>query len=182
MRRLAIDHNIHLFCLPPHTTHRLQPLNVGIFGPLQQAWTKRCNEYYVTSHGREMDRAELIREYLALRTKVFSQDLIRKAWYKSGITSETWSANFFAEEDFAPSYGTSTVAHVPPSYPTSSHLTVVKNIPTPQVSTPPLPSDSEDNDTNHDNVDNHDFEQTYTDSEPETESISDSKPINFMTT
>ncbi|EJF55491.1 DDE-domain-containing protein, partial [Dichomitus squalens LYAD-421 SS1] len=64
MRHLAMDHNIHLFCLPPHTTHRLQPLDVGVFGPLQQAWTKRCNEYYVTSRGREMDRGELIREYL----------------------------------------------------------------------------------------------------------------------
>lgn len=35
MRNLAELHNIELFCLPPHTTHRTQPLDVGIFGPLQ---------------------------------------------------------------------------------------------------------------------------------------------------
>jgi hypothetical protein len=28
-------HNIALFCLPPHSTHMLQPLDVGLFGPLQ---------------------------------------------------------------------------------------------------------------------------------------------------
>lgn len=31
---LAIQKKIILLCLPPHTTHLLQPLDVGIFGPL----------------------------------------------------------------------------------------------------------------------------------------------------
>jgi hypothetical protein len=35
--------NIHLFCLPPHTTHRLQPLDVGIFRPVQKAWMKNVS-------------------------------------------------------------------------------------------------------------------------------------------
>jgi hypothetical protein len=35
---LAHSNNIILFCLPPHTTHRLQPLDVGCFGLLQTAW------------------------------------------------------------------------------------------------------------------------------------------------
>jgi hypothetical protein len=26
---------IHLFCILPHTSHQLQPLDVGVFGPLQ---------------------------------------------------------------------------------------------------------------------------------------------------
>ena len=43
-----IDHartnNMILYCLPPHTTHRLQPLNVGCFGPLQIAWFNQCDE------------------------------------------------------------------------------------------------------------------------------------------
>ncbi len=29
---------IHLFCLPPNTTHVLQPLDVGVFGPVKQRW------------------------------------------------------------------------------------------------------------------------------------------------
>ena len=31
---LARANNIILYCLPPHTTHWLQPLDVGCFGPL----------------------------------------------------------------------------------------------------------------------------------------------------
>jgi hypothetical protein len=38
MRRLAEEYNIELFCLPPHTTHQTQPLDVGIFRPLQRRW------------------------------------------------------------------------------------------------------------------------------------------------
>jgi len=37
---LTCTHNIILFCLPPHTTHKLQPLDVGVFGPLQCAWSE----------------------------------------------------------------------------------------------------------------------------------------------
>jgi DDE superfamily endonuclease len=29
---------IHLVCLPPHTTHALQPCDVGVFSPLSRAW------------------------------------------------------------------------------------------------------------------------------------------------
>jgi len=29
--------------LPPYLTHILQPLNIGIFGPLSQAYKKRLN-------------------------------------------------------------------------------------------------------------------------------------------
>ncbi|CDO76318.1 hypothetical protein BN946_scf184751.g10 [Trametes cinnabarina] len=117
MRQLAIENNIHIFQLPPHTTHRLQPLDVGVFTHLQEAWLRRCNQFYNTSFGREMSRSEFIREYLALRCRVFKASLIKKAWYSSGITSGTWSADFFDEADFAPSYTTSTQIHVPPSYP-----------------------------------------------------------------
>ncbi|OSD08324.1 DDE-domain-containing protein [Trametes coccinea BRFM310] len=38
---LALENNIHLFCLPPHTTHKLQPLDVGVFAQLSSAWKKR---------------------------------------------------------------------------------------------------------------------------------------------
>ena len=31
-------------CLPPHTTHYLQPLDVGCFGPLARAYKKQLNE------------------------------------------------------------------------------------------------------------------------------------------
>lgn len=44
---LARKNNIHLLCLPPHTTHPLQPLDVGVFGPLKQAWKKILKEHQI---------------------------------------------------------------------------------------------------------------------------------------
>ena len=34
MLHLAKENNIELFQLPAHTTHHMQPLDVGVFGPL----------------------------------------------------------------------------------------------------------------------------------------------------
>ncbi|KAF8218461.1 hypothetical protein L208DRAFT_1351224 [Tricholoma matsutake] len=35
---LTKEHNIILFLLPLHTTHKLQPLDVDVFGPLAHTW------------------------------------------------------------------------------------------------------------------------------------------------
>lgn len=37
--------NIHLMCLPAHTSHILQPLDVGVFGPMKAAWTRLLKDY-----------------------------------------------------------------------------------------------------------------------------------------
>ena len=47
MCTLAFDNSIILYSLPPKTTHKLQPLDVGIFGPLQVAWTKHCETHAI---------------------------------------------------------------------------------------------------------------------------------------
>ena len=36
----ARSNSVHLLCLPPHSTHLLQPLDVGIFGPVKATWKK----------------------------------------------------------------------------------------------------------------------------------------------
>src|SRR5262245_440096 len=42
--KYAADHKILVLCLPPHTTHALQPCDVGVFGPLAQAWKREVTE------------------------------------------------------------------------------------------------------------------------------------------
>ena len=43
------DNQIIIFCLPPHTTHECQPLDVGLFGPLKRHWQQACHSFYQKS-------------------------------------------------------------------------------------------------------------------------------------
>jgi hypothetical protein len=37
----AVEHNIHIFCYPPHTTHILQGLDVAVFGAFKKIWGQK---------------------------------------------------------------------------------------------------------------------------------------------
>ena len=39
----CLSHYIVVYCLPAHSTHLLQPLDVGLFSPLQKAYTSRVD-------------------------------------------------------------------------------------------------------------------------------------------
>ena len=81
---LACANNIILYYLPPHTTHRLQPLDVGCFGPLQIAWFNRCDEI-LDETWEPMEMKEVVREYFVARRKAFKSENIFQAWKKSGL-------------------------------------------------------------------------------------------------
>ena len=114
MQRLALEHNIEFFFLPPHTTHRLQPLDVGVFGPLQRRWQQRCDEIISETNG-EVPRSQFVKEYMGVRNEVFTKELIQSAWKKAGM----WPPNShkFTEEDFAPSKLMSYNASLPAEFP-----------------------------------------------------------------
>ena len=40
----AAKHRIIIICLPSHTTHVLQPCDVGVFGPLSKLWKAQVNK------------------------------------------------------------------------------------------------------------------------------------------
>ena len=47
---------IHIFCLPPHTTHILQPQDVGVYGPLKTAWRTILREQRIESQAAEITK------------------------------------------------------------------------------------------------------------------------------
>ena len=104
LREAADTAGIHLFCIPPHTSHRLQPLDVGVFGPLQRVWQKRCLRF-LEETGQGISRQNVVKEYMAARTESMKEETILSAWTKSGI--RPLNPQVFTEEDFAPSYASS---------------------------------------------------------------------------
>ena len=65
--RFAREHDIILFCLPPHTTHESQPLDASVFKPLKQNWQDACHDYVQTHPGKAV-------------TKYQFSELLHKAW------------------------------------------------------------------------------------------------------
>lgn len=47
--RKAKEKGVHLYCLPPHCTHVLQPLDVGVYGPVKQEWKRILKEHKTTT-------------------------------------------------------------------------------------------------------------------------------------
>jgi hypothetical protein len=115
MHKIAEEHNIKLFCLPPHTTHQTQPLNIGVFGPLQHRWQERCDDVLETTD-EKIHKVDFIREYMEARRHAFLPNTIKKAWEWCGICP--LNPNIYTDANFAPSVSTSRHAHLLGSYPT----------------------------------------------------------------
>ena len=43
--KLAKSKGVHLFCLPPHVTHIMQPMDVGVYGPVKKTWKVILKEH-----------------------------------------------------------------------------------------------------------------------------------------
>ena len=52
MIELARANNIHLLCLPSHTSHILQPLDIGVFKSFKSGYSKACRRYMMENPGR----------------------------------------------------------------------------------------------------------------------------------
>ena len=61
---LAKVNGVHMLCLPAHTTHILQPLDVGVFKSLKSHYYKACRKYTRENPGRVIT-TEVIAELVA---------------------------------------------------------------------------------------------------------------------
>lgn len=52
----AATEGVIIFCLPPHTTHLLQPLDNCAFGSLKQHWGEECQKYCARNPGKVVTR------------------------------------------------------------------------------------------------------------------------------
>ena len=43
--KMAQDNNVTFTCLPPNSTHLLQPLDVAFYGPLKRLWRQVLDEF-----------------------------------------------------------------------------------------------------------------------------------------
>lgn len=81
---LAKEHNIHLVCLPPSTTHILQPLDVSFFKPLKTRF-KQEKSIFELEKKRNMFKYELPQLLQSILDKYNFKEATKNGFRKCGI-------------------------------------------------------------------------------------------------
>ncbi|KFZ17822.1 hypothetical protein V501_01531, partial [Pseudogymnoascus sp. VKM F-4519 (FW-2642)] len=76
--------NIDLLILPPHCSHLLQPLDVGVFGPLKKYHAYETDRLHRAGINR-FQRSEWVTLYQTIRPKALSVENIRSGWRGAGL-------------------------------------------------------------------------------------------------
>ncbi|KAF8748209.1 DDE superfamily endonuclease [Rhizoctonia solani] len=79
----AWENNITLFCLPPHSTALLQPLNKVAFGPLSKALSEEIEKASIT--GQPAQKEDFPRLYAAARQEALTPKTILKSFEATGL-------------------------------------------------------------------------------------------------
>ena len=81
----ARENNIHMFVLPPHSSHQLQPLDVGIFSPFKAALSSECHKLTHSQIGRQVIREDLPGLIGAAYNSALTVPNLMSAFRKTGI-------------------------------------------------------------------------------------------------
>jgi hypothetical protein len=82
--KFCSENNITLCRLPSHTSHKLQPCDVGVFGPLKAAYREEVEKLY-RGGSDTIGKQHFTLLYDRARQKAFSQRNILAGWSKAGL-------------------------------------------------------------------------------------------------
>lgn len=85
---------------PPHTSHRLQPLDVGVFGPFKTKLKTAFNDWHINHPGKALTIYDIPRLAKIAYFESFTAKNISSAFAKPGIVP--FNALAFTDSDFAP--------------------------------------------------------------------------------
>lgn len=83
-RSFCEEHSIILLWMPPHSSHLLQPLDVGCFGPLKTAFSKQ-NQALIRNHIFHVRKEDFLASFHAAFLASFSQSNIQAGFKGAGL-------------------------------------------------------------------------------------------------
>ena len=93
---IARTNGLTILTFPPHTSHRLQPLDVSVYGPLKAYYKKAVNEWNVSSPGKRITIYDLPECLSRSFYKAMTHENISSGFRKTGIY--LWPLTYMASE------------------------------------------------------------------------------------
>ncbi|KAI1512151.1 DDE superfamily endonuclease [Pyrenophora tritici-repentis] len=83
-QELCKENNIYTLCMPPHSSHLLQPLDVGCFSPLKRAYSREV-ESLIRHHINHITKLEFLPAFKAAFNRSFTPANICSAFRGAGL-------------------------------------------------------------------------------------------------
>lgn len=84
LMKFCFENNIILCRLPSHTSHKLQPCDVGVFGPLKAAYRDQVEKLY-RGGANTIGKGHFTQLYAEAGDKVMRKPIIDAAWSRTGL-------------------------------------------------------------------------------------------------
>lgn len=95
------ENGVTLFTLPPHTTHRTQPLDVALFGPFKRAYNNAVHVWGSSNPGKATSIYEVAGFVNEAMCQALTPQNIASAFRATGICP--FNPNIFSDSDFVKS-------------------------------------------------------------------------------
>ncbi|KAF2184521.1 DDE-domain-containing protein, partial [Zopfia rhizophila CBS 207.26] len=80
----CFENNIILCRLPSHISHKLQPCDIGVFGPLKTAYREQVERLY-RGGANTVGKEHFTSLYSPARAKALTPKNIKSGWIKAGL-------------------------------------------------------------------------------------------------
>ena len=107
---LAKEHGLSLLTLPPHCSHKLQPLDVGVFGAFKKFYTTFCDEWHLSHPGETLSLYYVAELSNKAFVKSCTLENITSSFRRTGIFP--FNSDIFTEDEFLPSTVTDQVENL----------------------------------------------------------------------
>lgn len=102
--KLAKENGVHLLTFPPHCSHRLQPLDVGVYGPFKNYYNTAAAAWMTSNPGKTISIYTVPELVKSSFNRSMTRNNILSSFEKSGI--HPLNPEIFSEDDFLTSHVT----------------------------------------------------------------------------
>lgn len=94
------SNHIHLLSLPPHSSHKMQPLDRVFFGPLKSKYAAKISHWMLSNPGQPVHISKISPLFAAAYNQVANIDKGVNGFACTGIFP--YNPDVFSDDDFAP--------------------------------------------------------------------------------